>query len=83
MAVSPEFDLDLEFRTRRRTLWALAYRITGSAAEADDLVQDAFVRVLESPPTSAGETLLCTSGQAPLPPDLILKAGVQSKRPSC
>lgn len=57
MAPSPTLDLDREFRSQRRTLWALAYRVTGSAAEADDLVQDAFLRVLESPPAEATTTL--------------------------
>ncbi len=57
MASPPALDLDREFRSQRRTLWTLAYRVTGSAAEADDLVQDAFLRVLESPPAEATTTL--------------------------
>lgn len=47
---TPTVDLDEVFRTERRRLWALCYRLTGSAAEADDLVQDAFVRAIERPP---------------------------------
>ena len=39
-----------EFEAHRRFLWGLAYRITGSAADADDVVQDTFVRALEHPP---------------------------------
>lgn len=32
---------------QRRRLWALAYRLTASAAEADDIVQETFARWLE------------------------------------
>jgi RNA polymerase sigma-70 factor (ECF subfamily) len=34
----------------RRVLWAFAYRMTGVAADADDVVQETFVRALRSPP---------------------------------
>ncbi len=34
----------------RRYVWGLCYRMTGSAAEADDLVQDTFVKALTNPP---------------------------------
>jgi len=40
--------LDLE--PHRRALWHLAYRMTGCAADADDVVQDAFARTLVRPP---------------------------------
>lgn len=38
------------FGRHRPTLWAIAYRLTGSIADADDVVQDTFVRALERPP---------------------------------
>jgi RNA polymerase sigma factor (sigma-70 family) len=34
----------------RRRLWGLAYRLTGSAADADDVVQETFLRWLEGSP---------------------------------
>lgn len=37
------------FRSERKRLWALAYRMTGSGAEADDLVQEAFLRLASVP----------------------------------
>ena len=38
------------FDEHRRFLWGLCYRITGSAADADDLVQDTFMRALKRGP---------------------------------
>jgi RNA polymerase sigma-70 factor (ECF subfamily) len=38
------------FETERRRLWGLAYRMTGSAADADDVVQETFTRALTHPP---------------------------------
>jgi RNA polymerase sigma-70 factor (ECF subfamily) len=43
----PSANLDALFRTHERMLWGLSYRLTGCAADADDIVQDAFTRALE------------------------------------
>lgn len=39
----------------RRHLWGLCYRMTGNAADADELVQETFVRALERPPARTDE----------------------------
>ena len=39
-----------EFQAHRQFLWGLCYRMTGGAADADDLVQETFARALERPP---------------------------------
>ncbi len=53
-AVSPTVvrsaDLTALVQTERPFLWGLALRITGSAADADDVVQEAFARFLSHPP---------------------------------
>jgi RNA polymerase sigma factor (sigma-70 family) len=38
------------FQEHHRYLWGLLYRLTGSAADADDLLQETFARALEHPP---------------------------------
>jgi len=37
----------------RKHLWGLCYRMTGVASDADDLVQETFVRAMERPPRDA------------------------------
>lgn len=39
-----------QFETHRRFIWGLAYRITGSPADADDVVQETFLRALQHEP---------------------------------
>ncbi|MCO4773317.1 MAG: sigma-70 family RNA polymerase sigma factor [Deltaproteobacteria bacterium] len=38
------------FSAHRQALWALGYRMLGTASDAEDAVQDAFVRAMERPP---------------------------------
>jgi RNA polymerase sigma-70 factor (ECF subfamily) len=38
------------FDEHRAFLWSLGYRLTGNAADADDVVQETFVRALTRPP---------------------------------
>jgi RNA polymerase sigma-70 factor (ECF subfamily) len=46
-----------DFAQHRDFLWGLCYRMTGSAADAEDLVQDTFERALRSPPPDAARSL--------------------------
>ena len=41
-----------------RDLWAYAYRVTGDAADAEDIVQEAFLRLLRAGPETDDEEQL-------------------------
>lgn len=49
--------VDSLYEEHRRFLWSLCYRMTGSAADAEDVVQDTFVRAIERPPSRTDEPL--------------------------
>ncbi|MCC6997893.1 MAG: sigma-70 family RNA polymerase sigma factor [Deltaproteobacteria bacterium] len=53
--------VEAAFRAHQRLVWGLGYRMLGSAADADDLVQEVFARVLTRPP----------DGRSPLRPWLV------------
>jgi RNA polymerase sigma-70 factor (ECF subfamily) len=53
----PAPHLEASFRQHERLVWGLAYRMTGCAADADDVVQDTFVRLVEHPPARPDEPL--------------------------
>lgn len=44
--------LEAAFADHRRLLWALGFRMLGTPQDADEVVQEAFVRALRSPPDS-------------------------------
>ena len=48
-------DVAAPFREHERLLRGLCYRLTGSAADADDLVQETFLRAMERPPARLDE----------------------------
>jgi RNA polymerase sigma-70 factor (ECF subfamily) len=49
--------LERVFDENRRFLWALSYRMTGNAADADDVVQETFIRTLKHPPANTDEPM--------------------------
>ncbi|MEM9191401.1 MAG: sigma-70 family RNA polymerase sigma factor [Myxococcota bacterium] len=45
------------YEAHRGAVWALCYRMMGSAADADELLQDTFARLLERPPSDTDAPL--------------------------
>src|SRR6185369_7928755 len=54
-AVPSHKQVEQVFRTRRRMLWGLCYRLTGVAADADELLQETFTRAIERPPPAVDD----------------------------
>lgn len=50
-----ENTLEQVFRENERFLWGLSYRLTGNAADADDIVQETFIRAMKHPPARTDE----------------------------
>ena len=46
----PTNDTARLFEEHRKFLWRLSYRLTGNAADADDILQETFVRAIVKPP---------------------------------
>jgi RNA polymerase sigma factor (sigma-70 family) len=50
MSADPSQALQAAFAAHRALLWGMSYRMLGVSSEADEVVQDTFVRALERPP---------------------------------
>lgn len=44
--------LEQIFNDNQKLLWGLSYRMTGSAADADDVLQETFIRLMQKPPAN-------------------------------
>jgi len=54
-AAAPSPGVEAMFRAHERALFGLAYRLTGCGADADEIVQETFVRALAKPPARTDE----------------------------
>lgn len=50
-------DLSSDFERHRKRLWTICYRMTGVVADADELVQETFLRALSAPPADRSRDL--------------------------
>jgi RNA polymerase sigma-70 factor (ECF subfamily) len=55
MSATAPLSLEQLYADHRRFLWSLCYRMLGSAADAEDVVQDTFVRAMERPPRQTAD----------------------------
>ena len=61
--------LDRAFVELRPAMFALAYRMTGNRADAEEIVQDAFVRLHDAAPNDAVRSLKAYLAKRSYPPD--------------